>query len=159
MGAALPWLKTGGVARSVFTLARVANELGLLDRPERRAAVYGLLGVPLLAPIALILLSLRLRKLAALVLIIVGLLGLGAGGAGLFFGAGQIGPPVAFVGGIVAFLAAIPGAFRPSSRSLLAAGTTPADGHVSDSSSYSANPPMTPHYEQSKAERPPGSPR
>jgi hypothetical protein len=111
-GAALPWLETGGVARSVFTLARVASELGLLDRPGRKLAVYSLLGVPLLVPGALILLSLGLRKLAGLVLVAVGLLGTGSGAAGLAFGAGQLGPPVALVGGLVALVAAIVGAFR-----------------------------------------------
>jgi hypothetical protein len=112
VGAALPWLETGGVSRSVFTLARVASELGLLDRPGRKLAVYSLLGVPLLVPLALILLSLGLRKLAGLVLIVIGLLGTGSGAAGLAFGAGQLGPPVALAGGIVALVAAIVGGFR-----------------------------------------------
>jgi hypothetical protein len=112
VGAALPWLETGGVARSIFTLARVASELGLLDRPGRKLAVYSLLGVPLLVPTALILMSLRFRKLAGLVLIVTGVLGIGSGTAGLAFGAGQIGPPVALVGGAVALVAAAIGAFR-----------------------------------------------
>ena len=111
-GAALPWLETGGVGRSVFTLARVASELGLLDRPGRKLAVYSLLGVPLLVPIALISLSLRFRKTAGLVLIAIGLLGVGSGAAGLAFGAGQLGPPVALVGGLIALIAALVGAFR-----------------------------------------------
>jgi hypothetical protein len=111
-GAALPWLETGGVARSVFTLARVASELGLLDRAVRKVAVYSLLGVPLLVPFALILLSLGLRKLAGLVLILVGMLGTGSGAAGLAFGAGQLGPPVALAGGLIALIAALVGAFR-----------------------------------------------
>lgn len=114
VGAALPWLETGGVARSIFTLARVASELGLLDRPGRKLAVYSLLGVPLLVPMALILMSLRLRKLAGLVLVVIGVLGVGSGGAGLVFGAGQIGPPVALVGGVVALVASAIGAFRRS---------------------------------------------
>jgi hypothetical protein len=111
-GAALPWLETGGVARSVFTLARVASELGLLDRAGRRVAVYSLLSVPLLVPFALILLSLGLRKLAGLVLILIGLLGTGSGAAGLAFGAGQLGPPVSLSGGLIALIAAVVGAFR-----------------------------------------------
>ncbi len=111
-GAALPWLETGGVARSVFTLARVASELGLLDRPGRKLAVYSLLGVPLLVPLALILLSLGLRKISGLVLIVTGLLGTGSGGAGVVFGFGQVGPPVALVGGLIALVAAVVGAFR-----------------------------------------------
>ena len=111
-GAALPWLETGGVARSVFTLARVASELGLLDRPGRKLAVYSLLGVPLLVPLALIALSLRLRKLAGVVLIVIGLLGVLSGAAGLAFGAGQLGPPVALVGGLLCLVAAVVGAFR-----------------------------------------------
>ena len=111
-GAALPWLETGGVARSVFTLARVASELGLLDRPGRKLAVYSLLGVPLLVPLALIALSLRLRKLAGAVLIVIGLLGVLSGAAGLAFGAGQLGPPVALVGGLLCLVAAVVGAFR-----------------------------------------------
>ncbi len=117
-GAALPWLETGGVARSIFTLARVASELGLLDRPGRKLAVYGLLGVPLLVPFALILLSVGLRKLAGLVLIIIGLLGTGSGAAGLAFGAGQLGPPVALAGGLVSLVAAVVGAFRKFPPSL-----------------------------------------
>ncbi len=111
-GAALPWLETGGVSRSVFTLARVASELGLLDRPGRKLAVYSLLGVPLLVPFALILLSFGLRKLAGSVLVVIGLLGSGSGAAGLAFGAGQLGPPVALAGGLVALVAAVVGAFR-----------------------------------------------
>jgi hypothetical protein len=111
-GAALPWLETGGVARSVFTLARVASELGLLDRPGRKLAIYSLLGVPLLVPLALILLSVGLRKISGLVLIVIGLLGTGSGAAGLVFGFGQVGPPVALAGGLVALVAAVVGAFR-----------------------------------------------
>lgn len=112
VGAALPWLETGGVSRSVFTLARVASEIGLLDRPGRKLAVYSLLSVPLLVPIALILMSLGLRKLAGLILLVIGLLGIASGAAGLAFGAGQLGPPVAFAAGLVALVAAAVGAFR-----------------------------------------------
>jgi hypothetical protein len=111
-GAALPWLETGGVARSVFTLARVASELGLLDRPGRKLAIYSLLGVPLLVPLALIALSVGLRKVAGLILIVIGLLGTGSGAAGLAFGFGQVGPPVALAGGLLALVAAAVGAFR-----------------------------------------------
>jgi hypothetical protein len=121
-GAALPWLETGGVARSVFTLARVASELGLLDRPGRKLAVYSLLGVPLLVPIALIALSLRFRKIAGLVLIVIGLLGVGSGAAGLAFGAGQLGPPVALVGGLIALVASVVGAFRKFPQTTVAHG-------------------------------------
>jgi hypothetical protein len=126
-GAALPWLETGGVARSVFTLARVASELGLLDRPGRKLAVYSLLGVPLLVPFALILLSLGLRKLSGLVLVVIGLLGAGSGAAGLAFGAGQLGPPVALASGVIALVTALVGAFRKFPQPALFAATQAGD--------------------------------
>jgi hypothetical protein len=107
VGAALPWLDTGGVRRSVFTLARVANELGLLDQTRKKVAVYALLAMPFLAPIALISWSMRWRIVTYLVVFLIATVGILSGIAGLLFSKGLLGPKVTFVGGVFALIGGI----------------------------------------------------
>lgn len=100
VGAALPWLDTGGVKRSIFTLARVANELGLLDQTQKKLAVYALLAMPFLAPLALIAWSVRMRVATYVALFLIAVIGTLSGIAGIVFSSGLTGPIVTFVGGV-----------------------------------------------------------
>jgi hypothetical protein len=102
VGATLPWLETGGVKRSVFTLARVANELGLLNETHKKLPVYALLAMPFLAPTTLILWSLQLRVATYFVLLIIALIGTLSGAAGVIFSSGLLGPLVTLIGGVFA---------------------------------------------------------
>lgn len=106
-GAALPWLDTGGVKRSAFTMARIANELGVLDTGARRFAVTALLFTPIIACAVLFLLSLGRNRLGGLVALPLGIAGLGAGTIGTRFSPSTlVGPYVCLVGGALCILGA-----------------------------------------------------
>ncbi len=107
VGAALPWLDTGGVKRSAFTMARIANELGVLDTSERKFAVRALLVTPIVASLVVLLLGLGRARLSGLVGLLLGVAGLGAGTVGTRFSPITVaGPYVCLVGGAVCILGA-----------------------------------------------------
>ena len=107
VGAALPWLDLGGVKRSAFTMARIANELGVLDTSERKFAVRALLVTPIIASLVVLLLGLGRVRLAGLVGLPLGVAGLGAGTIGTRFSpTTPAGPYVCLVGGAIGILGA-----------------------------------------------------
>ena len=100
VGSALPWIGIGGVNRSAFTLARVANELHVFERKSQRFAVYTLLTTPVLVPLGLFLVSVGWHRSSAFALFIVGVVGLAAGGVGVWASIGHgLGPIVTVIGG------------------------------------------------------------
>ncbi len=121
-GAALPWLDTGGVRRSAFTMARIASELGVLDTTMRRTAVSVLLVTPVAAGVVVLLLGLGRLRLSGFAALPLGVLGLGAGVVGTQFGPPRlVGPYVCIVAGAVCLLGAwglvfLPGRSRRSRK-------------------------------------------
>jgi hypothetical protein len=108
LGAALPWVPSGQARYSAFETARAVRELDILTSPAQRWAVISLFLPPVVVPLGLILLSVGWRRIGALALALVGLLGLAAGGLTLKFSPDRlIGPVVASVGGLIALCAAI----------------------------------------------------
>ena len=106
-GAALPWLDTGGVRRSAFTMARIASELGVLDTTMRRTAVSVLLVTPVVAGVVVLLLGLGRLRLSGFAALPLGVLGLGAGVVGTHFGPPRlVGPYVCIVAGALCLLGA-----------------------------------------------------
>ena len=106
-GAALPWLDSGGVKRSAFTMARIANELGVLDTSVRKTAVTALLVTPVVASLVVLLLGLGRTRLSGFVGLLLGIAGLGAGTVGTRFSSTTLaGPYVCLVGGAVCILGA-----------------------------------------------------
>jgi hypothetical protein len=105
IGSALPWIGIGGVNRSAFTLARVANEMKVFERRSQRFAVYTLLMTPVLVPLGLFLVSVGWRRSSAFALFIVGVIGLASGGVGVWASIGEgPGPMVTATGGAFAFI-------------------------------------------------------
>ena len=119
-GAALPWIDTGGVRRSAFTMARIASEFGVLDTTMRRVAVSVLLVTPAAAGLVVLLLGLGRLRLSGLAALPLGVLGLGAGIVGSQFGPRRLpGPYLCIVAGVVCLLGAwglvfLPGRSRRS---------------------------------------------
>lgn len=104
-GSALPWVATGTVERSAFTLARVANELAIFERRSQRVAVYALLSTPVLVPLGLVFLAVEWRRFAAASLAVCGLIGLISGALGGWGSNGStIGPMVTGTGGALALV-------------------------------------------------------
>lgn len=102
-GSALPWIETGGRQRSAFTLIRVIHDLDVLETTRQRIAVSSLLAVPVLIPLAVVLLASGWRRCAAAAVGVGALIGLVAGGIGTrFSGTGLPGPIVTLVGAILA---------------------------------------------------------
>lgn len=102
LGAALPWVETGRARRSVFTMARIASELGVLDTGTRRSAVTALLFTPVVASIVVLLLGLGRARLAGFVAVPLGMAGLGAGTLGTKFSPNHlIGPYVCLGAGVM----------------------------------------------------------
>ena len=107
LGAALPWLETGRVKRSVFTMARIASEIGVLDTSTRRAAVTMLLFTPVVASAVVLLIGLGRPRFAGAVALPLGVAGLGAGTIGTKFSANHlIGPYVCLGAGVVCLVGA-----------------------------------------------------
>ncbi len=107
LGAALPWLETGRVRRSVFTMARIASEIGVLDTSTRRAAVTMLLFTPVVASVVVLLIGLGRPRFAGAVALPLGVAGLGAGTIGTKFSPNHlIGPYVCLVAGAVCLVGA-----------------------------------------------------
>jgi hypothetical protein len=107
-GAALPWVPSGRVTYSAFSAARVVRELNLFKAGPERWAVIALLLTPVVVPLGLILLTVGWRRLGALALLLVGLLGGTAGALVLSFSNDRFsGPVVALVGGVLAVIASI----------------------------------------------------
>ena len=108
VGSALPWVGIGGVNRSAFTLARVANEMHVFERRSQRLALYSLLTTPVLLSLGLLLLSVGWWRASALPLIVCGAIGLVAGGIGTWVstGAGS-GPILTVIGGLAALAGSI----------------------------------------------------
>ncbi len=123
VGSALPWVGIGGVNRSAFTLARVANEMNVFERRSQRFAVYTLLMTPVLVPLGLFLVSIGWRRSSAFALFIVGLIGLASGGVGVWASIGHgRGPIVTATGGALALVgsclvALFAGATKPAIQS------------------------------------------
>ena len=107
LGAALPWLETGRVKRSVFTMARIASEIGVLDSSTRRAAVTALLFTPVVASVVVLLIGLGRPRSAGAVALPLGVAGLGAGTIGTKFSPNHlIGPYVCLGAGVVCIVGA-----------------------------------------------------
>jgi hypothetical protein len=118
LGAALPWLDSGGIKRSAFTLARIASEFGALDTPTRRAAISVLLVTPVVAGFVVLLLGLGRPRLSGLVALPLGVLGLGAGVIGTQLSPDRLaGPYVCLVAGAMCLLGAWGLVFVPGRRS------------------------------------------
>jgi hypothetical protein len=108
LGAALPWVPSGQAQYSAFDTARLARELEILSSPAQRWAVVALFLTPVAVPLGLILLSVGWRRLGALALGLVGSLGLAAGVLTMKFSPDRlVGPVVATVGGVLAFLGSL----------------------------------------------------
>lgn len=108
VGSALPWFGLGGVNRSAFTLARVANEMGVFEKRSQRIVVYSLWCTPVFVPLALVLFSVGWRRSSAVCLFLVGLIGTPAGFFALKVSIGrEVGPMVTAVGGLLALLGSI----------------------------------------------------
>ena len=82
LGAAQPWLLTGRTRRSAFALARSARRLGLVRTLPRRVALDLLLLAPLLAGLAIALVSWRRPRWAVAPALGVGAIGFIGGMAG-----------------------------------------------------------------------------
>lgn len=107
LGAALPWLDTGGVRRSAFTMARIANEFGVIDTPVRRGAIVALLFTPIVASIVVLLLALHRTRLAGLLSLPMGIAGLGSGTIGTRFTSKHLpGPLVCLAAGALCIVGA-----------------------------------------------------
>lgn len=107
VGAALPWLETGRVKRSVFTMARIASEIGVLDTSTRRTAVTLLLVTPVVASVVVLLIGLGHPRLAGIAALPLGVAGLGAGTIGTKFSQDRlIGPYVCLGAGVVCLVGA-----------------------------------------------------
>lgn len=105
VGSALPWVGIGGVDRSAFTLARVANEMNVFERRSQRLVVYALLSTPVLTPLGVLLFSVGWRRLCALSLFICGVIGSASGGVGTWASISTgSGPIVTALGGVSAVL-------------------------------------------------------
>jgi hypothetical protein len=99
------------VRRSAFTVVRVANEIGVFEQRSQRIAVLTMLATPAVASLGLLLLSIGRRRLAAVCLLLVGLLGLVIGVIGMRFAsrssASLPGPMVTTMGGVISVLGAV----------------------------------------------------
>lgn len=103
VGSAMPWVGLGGVERSAFTLARVANEMEVFERRSQRMAVYALWSTPVIVPLGLVLLSVGRRRLSALVWVLGALIGVASGGIGTWASIARgPGPMVTSLGGLSA---------------------------------------------------------
>ncbi len=111
VGAALPWFALGRKRYSAFGAARAARSIRLfesLNLPAARWAVIVVLTTPVIVPFGSILLTLGLRRIGALLLFLVGVLGVAAGVLVLVSSSERLaGPIVAFAGGFVACVASI----------------------------------------------------
>lgn len=108
VGASLPWIQTGRVRRSAFTVVRVANEIGVFERSSERVAVLTLLAAPAVASLGLFLTSVGLRRIGSICYLGVGALGLAIGLFGLrFSSAGLPGPMVTAIGGGLAVIGSL----------------------------------------------------
>jgi hypothetical protein len=111
VGAALPWLALGRKRYSAFGAARAARSIRLfesLDLPAARWAVIVLLTTPVIVPFGSVLLTLGFRRVGALLLFLVGLLGVVAGALVVVSSSDRlVGPILALAGGIVACVASI----------------------------------------------------
>jgi hypothetical protein len=100
-GSALPWIRTGQTERSALTMVRIAREIGVLDTATRRVAVSSLLAIPVLVPLALVLLALGRHRSAVLVIAGAALIGGAAGAIGLrFSGTDHVGPITTLMGSV-----------------------------------------------------------
>lgn len=107
LGAALPWIETGGIKRSAFTMARIASELGVLDTSTRKTSVTILLFTPVVASLVVLLLGLGRPRIAAIVALPLGVAGLGAGTIGTKFSPDHlVGPYVCLIGGLLCLIGA-----------------------------------------------------
>jgi len=103
VGSAMPWVGLGGVERSAFTLARVANEMEVFERRSQRMALYALWSTPVIVPLGLVLLSVGRRRLSALVWVLGALVGVASGGIGTWASIARgPGPIVTALGGLFA---------------------------------------------------------
>jgi hypothetical protein len=95
VGSALPWIETGRRRRSALAVIRLAHDLDVLETTRQRVAVSALLALPILVPLAAILVALSWRRSAALALVAVAVVGGLAGAIGLrISGTGLPGPIV-----------------------------------------------------------------
>lgn len=73
---ALPWHRSGGVVRSGWALARVADELGLIEGPARRGLLWAAVLTPALVVAAAVLAAVGRLRIVALPVLLVAAIGL-----------------------------------------------------------------------------------
>src|SRR4051794_32795422 len=103
VGVVLPWHDSGSVHRNAFALARVADDLGLVDTGPRRVLLVAVFLVPLLAALALLAAALDRPRLTGLFTSLAGLVGLTSAVVDLnLSGSRLVGPAVTVAAGVVA---------------------------------------------------------
>jgi hypothetical protein len=120
ISAALPWVLSGSAQKSAFSLAKSARELGLAQAADDlgfaneslvNVLLWMLFASPLLAGALVLLFVFGLRRIAALVSLVVALIGVAGGGAGTVAGDRSsgllLGPPIAVVAGLFALVGTI----------------------------------------------------
>ena len=102
-GAALPWHHSGARQRNAFALARVADDLGLVDTGPRRALLVAVYLLPLLAAFTLLAATLDRRRVTGLFTAFAGVVGLTSAAVDLnLSGSRLVGPAVTIAAGLVA---------------------------------------------------------
>jgi hypothetical protein len=102
-GAALPWHQSGSRVRNAFALARVADDLGLVDTGPRRVLLVAVFLLPLLAALALLAMTLDRRRVAGGFTAFAGIVGLTSAAVDLnLSGSRLVGPAVTIAAGLVA---------------------------------------------------------
>ena len=103
VGAALPWHQSGSRVRNAFALARVADDLGLVDTGPRRVLLVAVFLVPLLAALTLLAATLDKRRVTGLFTSFAGVVGLTSAAVDLnLSGSRLVGPAVTLAAGLVA---------------------------------------------------------
>ena len=103
VGASLPWHRSGSVVRNAFALARVADDLGLVDTGPRRALLVAVFLLPLLGALAMFAASVRRVRVTGAFTSLAGVVGLTSAAVDLnLSGCRLVGPATTIAAGVVA---------------------------------------------------------
>jgi hypothetical protein len=102
-GALLPWHQSGTVHRNAFALAKVADDIGLVDTTQRRVLLVAVLLLPLVGGLAFLAATLGRLRVSGVCTAVAGTIGLTSTAvASRLAGSRLIGPAVTAAAGIVA---------------------------------------------------------